>query len=562
MASCLPRLGGINLFLFCDGSPQWRGLELYAATLDFFHELVFKRFLLPAVYLSRGQLDALSKTVALLWQVSLLVGARLLQMYLSRVRAVLTDGGTERLILDSTLTIEEFFWYVKVRTPAGTRPRQPLFPRALRILGWKHQFDLILRKGLVNLDWFPAWLQQFKDLVRLVRDRNIVASLCKGLRRDLLSGLATLLEGAEVPSFAAWRWTTLDKCCRAVHTFLDSLRVNFDPTALASMRDTRHLQSVTRSLRSELFAQRFHFVMWYCRWLTQLLEWVGGCNCHRPSDPAAAGCDMRGRRIQQVHAYAIGVLQDGLSEAEAWLPGRFGGVPLHGLIGAVRAAYIFGRESVAYYDQIPLLAARLDEPGVRDRCLEQFASAPRAAHDRVSVYLFADEPGSLRAEVLAVGDDGSIPSDSLRDEVRSLQLIPLDDSVNEGPHARAARVGQHSRRAKVPWIASTMRLGANLSTIRQLQPCVEESLQSMWLRYKDASPHRGRMSRHRWERVFYQMAHCEEGGAPIPDDGSDDTGGGGDGGDGPDGANGQADLPAVDDAAPAPPRSRRDASPI
>ena len=37
------------------------------------------------------------------------------------------------------------------------------------------------------------------------------------------------------------------------------------------------------------------------------------------------------------------------------------------------------------YDRIPLLMARLDQPGIRDRCVVQFRSVEARMHDRVSI---------------------------------------------------------------------------------------------------------------------------------------------------------------------------------
>ena len=50
-ATCVDQLA---LFLFCDGSPQWRGNELWASTLDIlFANGDLKRLLLPMVSLAR-----------------------------------------------------------------------------------------------------------------------------------------------------------------------------------------------------------------------------------------------------------------------------------------------------------------------------------------------------------------------------------------------------------------------------------------------------------------------------------------------------------------------------
>ena len=63
-------LDDINFVIYIDGSPQRRGLELFASSIDIIYagaEPVWvRRLLLPVVSLSRENLDAISKIVALL----------------------------------------------------------------------------------------------------------------------------------------------------------------------------------------------------------------------------------------------------------------------------------------------------------------------------------------------------------------------------------------------------------------------------------------------------------------------------------------------------------------
>ena len=110
-ASSRADLEEMDVFLFVDGSPQWRGRELYASTMDLLADGFYKRVLLPLLFLGQGSLDTIAKTVGLLWQVMLLTGANHLQALLGRVRAVLTDGGTERKIVTAQLTLDDFLVY-------------------------------------------------------------------------------------------------------------------------------------------------------------------------------------------------------------------------------------------------------------------------------------------------------------------------------------------------------------------------------------------------------------------------------------------------------------------
>ena len=94
-------LSQLHLILYIDGSPQRRGVELFAASVDVIvgsGALAFtRRLLLPVLSLGRQNMDAMNKTIALLWQLLLLVGPALLPRVLFRIKGILSDNGTERL---------------------------------------------------------------------------------------------------------------------------------------------------------------------------------------------------------------------------------------------------------------------------------------------------------------------------------------------------------------------------------------------------------------------------------------------------------------------------------
>ena len=110
-----------------------------------------------------------------------------------------------------------------------------------------------------------------------------------------------------------------------------------------------------------------------------------------------------------------------------------------------------------------------------------------------------------RNMVLRIQDDGTIVDEPLRREVESIRGISIDDSVNESPHSRVNRIGSHARRAGGPWIASTFRLNPNLSNIVGLAEGTGESVNHVWLRYKDAVPSKKRLHRRDFERRLYSI---------------------------------------------------------
>jgi len=103
------------IHIWVDGSPQWRGTEMYAASFDLYvHGTFIKRRLLPCVSLRSGQLDAVSKTAGLMWSIWLLVGpsASSLRAFCSRVVSICSDDGVERQLVEMGDFIDSFIAYI------------------------------------------------------------------------------------------------------------------------------------------------------------------------------------------------------------------------------------------------------------------------------------------------------------------------------------------------------------------------------------------------------------------------------------------------------------------
>ena len=73
-------------------------------------------------------------------------------------------------------------------------------------------------------------------------------------------------------------------------------------------------------------------------------------------------------------------------------------------------------------------------------------------------------------------------SPELTRAVSSLQRIALDDSIAGEPHARAARIADHGRRAEWPWRATSMRITSYTHDFRELAR--SDDLQRWWTDYK------------------------------------------------------------------------------
>jgi hypothetical protein len=239
-------------------------------------------------------------------------------------------------------------------------------------------------------------------------------------------------------------------------------------------------------------------------------------------------------------AYIATFLDRMLAEAQRWdIDDWLSYAVLSEFQGAVRMVVAFGREMFLYLDRIPYLLCRLRQPGIKDTCFQQFALRPMADHHRLSCeFLSPSQP--LYADVRRVRDDGSGFSSQLDAEVNALEEIPLDDTVNEGPHSSFQRIVLAARRSNFAWQASSLRLSQNLADARELVPAVGCDAQHLWNIYSSVlQVHRRayyvsmRCTRKIFEErlyTLYSLDGAQYAAADAVDD--DEAGGSGDDGDG------------------------------
>eukprot|EP00959_Pyramimonas_sp_CCMP1952_P473144 9501220-Pyramimonas_sp.AAC.1 len=94
-------------------------------------------------------------------------GSANMRRLLSRVRAVVSDMGTESALARMSDLLPDF--NVCLGLPRVQRQTR-LLPRALVVPGWRHKIDLLVRTGCNRLRWFPLFLKRIKNMISLFRD--------------------------------------------------------------------------------------------------------------------------------------------------------------------------------------------------------------------------------------------------------------------------------------------------------------------------------------------------------------------------------------------------------
>ena len=385
----------VCLYLHADSSPQWRGVEMFAASFDLVvntgHITSIFRRQFPLISLSRDRGDAVGKGVTLLWQIWLLTGPvdDLFDSFLRCVRSLTTDLGTERLIAnlqDMRIDFVELLADVGKGISHQYIERDFLFPSCIQTPGWQHCFDLLIRKGLSSLIWFPSWVEKLKAMVWLLRSQVYVDVLLKRCQEQRWAGIADLLRSAKIPSFAAWRWGTLYLCCKRLRVVLQPLRTCWRQDLFAGSREGVKVRLITDALASPMWESYFCFVEWFSAWLHRMMVWGSACSCHQQEydEGKEVTCPMKGRRLSEAYPWVCRQLADGLAECNAWDWGTWdlGAEILH-LQGCVRSIYALTLLKLDCSNKLPFLLARLGQPGVARACLDQWRAAAPNRHHRM-----------------------------------------------------------------------------------------------------------------------------------------------------------------------------------
>ena len=111
-------------------------------------------------------------------------------------------------------------------------------------------------------------------------------------------------------------------------------------------------------------------------------------------------------------------------EALQFQAGRFGGdyVLWQDCVGGALFAESLARASIQEFDLVPMLFSRLEEPGVKQRILDQWAEVPAARHDRLTMRLLGPN-SEFRNDILDIDDHGGNISERLLREVWGIKEL-------------------------------------------------------------------------------------------------------------------------------------------
>ena len=238
--------------LYSDSSPT-SGSEMQGMLCDVFRKGGgFERITLPGSTLQYGQCDAVSKTIALVWAVWLLVGPHIEELaYLfNKVVGVTTDFGVEVFTLMVPNILRAFVAWV-----SGTPLQQcmglvdfenRLLPFAIRLSGFGHSMGNIMKKVGECITPWPRWLEALRHACAFWRNetwRNWARTAMRqgGVSEDIVKLVPTHFTA----NLAKWRYEAMP----VVLTALDELR----PVCEGPMRREWYANSQERAMMTQFF---------------------------------------------------------------------------------------------------------------------------------------------------------------------------------------------------------------------------------------------------------------------------------------------------------------------
>lgn len=193
---------------------------------------------------------------------------------------------TPNVWFDKQHRLHEFFWFLKAPIPRGATEQRWMFPFAVQLIGWMHQWDLVVRIPLSQARWWPSFLESLKAITSFLRSKTYMPCLVRSLQGQGKHALANLVGNLSLPTFAAWRWRTLEKVCVELDICLQSLMLHFDPAPFRTTRAGAELDKVVAAFASPQFYLLFTFVLWFSVWiggvqgmreLVDVAKWIEHC---------------------------------------------------------------------------------------------------------------------------------------------------------------------------------------------------------------------------------------------------------------------------------------------
>ena len=483
--------------LYSDGSPVC-GAELQGMIMDIHLKNGEQRQLtLPGSMLQYGHTDWISKGVALVWSVSLVVGFELpaLEYVFSKVRSMTTDYGVELKCALMSNILPAFVQWVR-GAPLNTLQHRVqhdvrLMPKGLRIGGWGHSLGNTMKEVCKRFPSYPTKLTAMRELCRFFRNETHRLHLRRVMRRlghpdELCDSLKTF-----TAKLAKWRYETLYEVARQLLILRPFCENHMQRQMLGQVEDESLLAHVIATCRDPSFWRWLEACFQYVLMpLEKLRRWSTVCQCHeeeRRTLPRSSWskCFQNGRRLREAYQRVkdeVNVFH-GLAN-NLTVEDCEGDVDLHTcIINALRYAVMQLNQRFKYLKALPWCLALADTVEGALRVLTKYRALPRDRHDPVTLNIVDSilDDLILRSE----GGDCSV---ALEREVRLVNTACLDESAGEGWHRGTNLEKIRAPGAKLSHLKGAPRFKASIQRIKSFlykhKRKGRDAIRSDWYRFK------------------------------------------------------------------------------
>jgi len=197
-----------------------------------------------------------------------------------------TDCGTEFNVVEMPNVVKEYLSHPQgqIMEGFGVEEKRHLFPNAIRIPGWSHSHDWILKRALTELPFWSTYLENARLLCWFLNNDSYREAFARDLKFALEGATLEELDwdpaaGTEFhANFAQWRFGTFALVAGRLHAAKGALQAGFVHEHFAC-KDSTKLANVNRVVYDPLFWTQNFVVHILAQRSEDSRQWGLGCVC-------------------------------------------------------------------------------------------------------------------------------------------------------------------------------------------------------------------------------------------------------------------------------------------
>jgi len=464
-----------TIALYTDSSPvsssELQGMVCDIKRKDGDHE----RVVLPGSTLCYGMTDSVSKTIALLWSIYILVGPweENMKYFFSKVISATTDSGVEGLTIFMPDITHAFIRWVGGDSLADCsrhiNPDERLLPFAVRVQGWGHSMGNVVKK-VTNLwlDW-PMVLDRMRACCKFYKNNTWRQHVVKGVLRSHPDYDVRVLKSFSA-DFAKWRYETVYTVTHALSPLKQVSTEFVCREWFANPQDRAVIDEFFKACEHKEF---WEYVEHSHREIFEKIEvdrrWGLICECpehlqQRRDGVKHISCVYNSCRLRNAWTHLSDSAASMLDRANTLRADEVGGCVNTADIIKTQLRQVAGQylHRNKYLSSVPWSLSRADSEVGAQAFIDQVTSKELHEHDAFTQWLW-----SQLSEHLQVRAAGGPLHAALADAVRRINLVPLDEGAGEWYHSAISYEKSRAAASTTTHLKQSTRQKAALKRIRK-----------------------------------------------------------------------------------------------